>query len=77
MARALWKGPFSEIKIKKTKTKVWSRRSVILPYYLNRIFLVYNGKVFIPLTISEEMIGHKFGEFSTTRRKPIHKIKKK
>ncbi len=77
MARALWKGPFSEIKIKKTKTKVWSRRSVILPYYLNRIFLVYNGKVFIPLTISEEMIGHKFGVFVTTRRKPIHKIKKK
>ena len=77
MTRSLWKGPFSEIKIKNTITKVWSRRSVILPYYLNKNFLIYNGKIFIPLTISEEMIGHKFGEFATTRRKPIHKVKKK
>ncbi len=77
MTRSLWKGPFSEIKIKNTTTKIWSRRSVILPYYLNKKFLIYNGKIFIPLTISEEMIGHKFGEFSTTRRKPIHKAKKK
>jgi small subunit ribosomal protein S19 len=77
MTRSLWKGPFSEIKTKNTKTKVWSRRSVILPYYLNKNFLVYNGIIFIPLTVSEEMIGHKFGEFSTTRKKPIHKIKKK
>ena len=77
MTRSLWKGPFSEIQTKNTTTKVWSRRSVILPYYLNKSFLIYNGKIFIPLTISEEMIGHKFGEFSTTRKKPIHKIKKK
>lgn len=77
MTRSLWKGPFSEIKIKNITTKVWSRRSVILPYYLNKKFLIYNGKIFIPLTISEEMIGHKFGEFATTRRKPIHKVKKK
>ncbi len=77
MTRSLWKGPFSEIKIKNTIIKVWSRRSVILPYYLNKNFLIYNGKTFIPLTISEEMIGHKFGEFATTRRKPIHKVKKK
>ncbi len=77
MARSLWKGPFSEIKIKNTITKVWSRRSVILPSYLNKEFLVYNGKVFISLRVSEEMIGHKFGEFSTTRKKPIHKQKKK
>lgn len=84
MTRSLWKGPFSEIKIKKTLTrqhssleKIWSRRSVILPYYLNKKFLVYNGKIFIPVTVNEEMIGHKFGEFSTTRRKPIHKTKNK
>ncbi len=77
MTRSLWKGPFSEIKTKKIVTKVWSRRSVILPYYLNKEFLIYNGKIFVSLTVSEEMIGHKFGEFSTTRKKPTHKIKKK
>lgn len=76
MTRSLWKGPFSEIKIKNRSFKIWSRRSVILPSYLNKQFLVYNGKIFIPLTVSEEMIGHKFGEFSTTRKKPIHKKKK-
>ena len=76
MTRSLWKGPFSEIKIKNRSSKIWSRRSVILPSYLNKQFLVYNGKIFIPLTVSEEMIGHKFGEFSTTRKKPIHKKKK-
>ncbi len=77
MTRSLYKGPFCEIKNKALLTKVWSRRSVILPFYLHKNFLVYNGKAFIPLTISEEMIGHKFGEFSTTRKKPIHKNKKK
>lgn len=77
MARSIPKGPFCEIKIKNTTNKVWSRRSVVLPCYLHKNFLVYNGKVFIPLTISEEMIGHKFGEFSTTRKKAVHKVKKK
>ena len=80
MTRSLSKGPFSEIKKKNTTlktSKIWSRRSVILPNYLNKEFLIHNGKIFIPLTVSEEMIGHKFGEFSTTRKKPIHKTKKK
>jgi ribosomal protein S19 len=69
MTRSLYKGPFCEIKNKGSLIKV--------PFYLHKNFLVYNGKAFIPLTISEEMIGHKFGEFSTTRKKPIHKNKKK
>ena len=78
MTRSVSKGPFCEIKKKRTtRTKVWSRRSVILPNCLNKEFLIHNGKIFIPLTVSEEMIGHKFGEFSTTRKKPIHKTKKK
>ncbi len=77
MTRSIWKGPFSEIKLKNTVTKIWSRRSVILPNCLNKNFLIYNGKAFIPLLVSEEMIGHKFGEFSTTRKKPIHKSKRK
>jgi small subunit ribosomal protein S19 len=56
-------------------TKVWSRRSMVLPEFIGYNFLIYNGKTFISLTISEEMIGHKFGEFANTRKKPIHKKK--
>jgi len=59
------------------KNKIWSRRSVILPAFLNKQLLVYNGKNFIPLKVSEEMIGHKYGEFASTRKKPIHKKKRK
>lgn len=92
MTRSLWKGPFSEQtnnlnkksinKVEKRKeqfitNKVWSRRSVILPTFLNKQLSIYNGKLFIPLKVSEEMIGHKYGEFASTRRKPIHKKKRK
>ena len=92
MTRSLWKGPFSEQTnnltsessktLKKTTeqfltNKIWSRRSVILPAFLNKKLLVYNGKLFIPLKVSEEMIGHKYGEFASTRKKPIHKKKRK
>lgn len=77
MTRSLSKGVFSEIKLKSTVTKIFSRRSVILPNCLNKNFLIYNGKSFIPLLVSEEMIQHKFGEFSTTRKKPFHKSKRK
>ena len=75
MTRSLWKGPFCEINSE--KQKVWSRRSVILPKFIGKQFFIYNGKIFIPLKISEEMIGHKFGEFASTRKKPIHKKKNK
>lgn len=75
MSRSLWKGPFCEVFLE--KNKVWSRRSIILPKFLGNKFYIYNGKIFIPLKISEEMIGHKFGEFSSTRKKPIHKKKHK
>jgi small subunit ribosomal protein S19 len=78
MTRSLWKGPFSEIQNhKEFKNKIWSRRSVILPKFLGKSFLIYNGQHYIPLKISEEMIGHKFGEFSSTRKKPYHKKKQK
>jgi small subunit ribosomal protein S19 len=92
MTRSLWKGPFSEqttnsindsnkiprkITEQFIKNKIWSRRSVILPAFLNKELLIYNGKLFIPLKVSEEMIGHKYGEFASTRKKPIHKKKRK
>jgi small subunit ribosomal protein S19 len=78
MARSVWKGPFVEEslikKVEKQKTdpkkmpiKTWSRKSTIIPDFIGVSFLIYNGKKFIPITISEDMVGHKFGEFSPTR----------
>jgi len=78
MARAVWKGPFVEEslikKIEKQKNetnrrpiKTWSRKSTIIPEFVGFSFLIYNGKKFIPLTISEDMVGHKLGEFAPTR----------
>ncbi len=78
MARAVWKGPFVEEslmkKVDKYKTdpkkipiKTWSRKSTIIPEFIGSSFLIYNGKKFIPLTISEDMVGHKLGEFAPTR----------
>ena len=78
MARSVWKGPFVEEslikKVEKQKTdpkkipiKTWSRKSTIIPDFVGVSFLIYNGKKFIPITVSEDMVGHKLGEFSPTR----------
>ncbi|MBU8875067.1 30S ribosomal protein S19 [Reyranella sp. MMS21-HV4-11] len=78
MARSVWKGPFVEgslIKkaeksrgsIRSEVIKTWSRRSTILPQFVGLTFGVYNGKKFIPVNVTEEMVGHKLGEFSPTR----------
>ena len=78
MSRSVWKGPFVEEslikKVEKQKTspekrpiKTWSRKSTIIPEFIGVSFLIYNGKKFIPLTISEDMVGHKLGEFAPTR----------
>ena len=56
---------------------LWSRRSVILPQTLGFKVHLYNGKTFVPIVISEEMIGHKFGEFVPTRVRLNHKVKTK
>ena len=79
MARSVWKGPFVEDslikKVDKLKNdttkkpiKTWSRKSTIIPDFVGVSFLIYNGKKFIPIKISEEMVGHKLGEFSPTRQ---------
>tara|TARA_B100001996_G_C18142310_1_gene393488 strand:+ start:103 stop:420 length:318 start_codon:yes stop_codon:yes gene_type:complete len=79
MARSVWKGPFVEEslikKVDKQKKdtnkkpiKIWSRKSTIIPDFIGISFLIYNGKKFIPITISEDMVGHKFGEFAPTRQ---------
>ena len=78
MSRSVWKGPFVDPsllkKVEKIKgqtnaspIKTWSRKSTIIPEFVGISFLIYNGKKFIPVTISEDMVGHKLGEFSPTR----------
>ena len=78
MARSIWKGPFVEGYVLKKAEKVresgknevikiWSRKSTILPQFVGLTFGVYNGKKHIPVLVSEEMIGQKFGEYSPTR----------
>ena len=79
MARSVWKGPFVEEslikKVEKIKSdpikkpiKTWSRKSTIIPDFVGVSFLIYNGKNFIPITISEDMVGHKLVEFAPTRQ---------
>ena len=88
MARSIKKGPFVDdflvkkiedmIKTnKKTVVKTWSRRSTILPEFVGHTFAVHNGKKFIPVQVSENMVGHKFGEFSPTRTFTGHSSDKK
>ena len=78
MGRSIWKGPFVDgYLLKKAEAsrssgrhemiRIWSRRSTILPQFVGLTFGVYNGQKHIPVLVTEEMIGHKFGEFAPTR----------
>ena len=76
MARSLKKGPFVDVYLlekiealggKKQVIKTWSRRSTIFPQFIGHTFAVYNGKKHIPVYVTEEMVGHKLGEFAPTR----------
>ena len=78
MSRGIWKGPFVHPSLlkkidklkdqsRKAPIKTWSRNSTVIPEFVGHSFLIHNGKNFIPITISEEMVGHKLGEFSPTR----------
>ena len=88
MSRSVWKGPFVDgyllKKAEKARAsgrneiiKIWSRRSTILPQFVGLTFGVYNGHKFIPVSVSEEMVGHKLGEFAPTRTFPGHAADKK
>ena len=79
MSRSVWRGPFVDPSLlkkveklkgqtNKTPIKTWSRKSTIIPEFVGYSFLIHNGKKFIPIKISEEMVGHKLGEFSPTRQ---------
>ena len=78
MTRSVWKGPFVEATLikkaqvvsdsgKKEIIKTWSRKSTILPQFVGLTFGVHNGRKFIPVFVTENMVGHKLGEFSPTR----------
>ncbi len=78
MPRSVWKGPFVDQHVLKKAQKsresgrndvirTWSRRSTVLPQFVGLTFGVYNGKKHIPVSVSEEMIGHKLGEFAPSR----------
>ena len=85
MTRSVWKGPFVDMNLLKKAEKVshsgrkeviktWSRRSTILPEFVGLTFGVYNGRKFIPVPVTENMVGHKLGEFSPTRTFKGHTI---
>jgi len=78
VARSIWKGPFvdgfllkkadaARLSGRKEIIRIWSRRSTILPQFVGLTFGVHNGHKFIPVLVTENMVGHKFGEFSPTR----------
>lgn len=86
MARSIKKGPFCDAYLlKKAETahqdkkpiKTWSRRSTIFPEFVGLTFMVHNGKSFLPVHVSENMVGHKLGEFSPTRTYKGHAGDKK
>ena len=87
MARSVKKGPFYDEHLmrkveklneqnKKQVIKTWSRRSTVMPEFVGHTFAVHNGKKFVPVFVTEAMVGHKLGEFSPTRTFRGHKDKK-
>ena len=80
MARSLKKGPYVEAslmrRVNQTESKgivrTWSRRSIILPEFVGRTFHVHNGKLFMPVFVTENMVGHRLGEFAPTRKQTAH-----
>ncbi|GIX08953.1 MULTISPECIES: 30S ribosomal protein S19 [unclassified Elioraea] len=88
MPRSVWKGPFVDgyllTKAEAARAsgrneiiKTWSRRSTIMPQFIGLTFGVYNGRKFIPVQVTEQMVGHKLGEFAPTRTFSGHAADKK
>jgi len=88
MTRSLKKGPFCDDHLmkkvealdassKKQVIKTWSRRSTIFPNFVEHTFAVHNGKEFVPVFVTEDMVGHKLGEFVPTRKYSGHGDDKK
>jgi small subunit ribosomal protein S19 len=86
MGRSVKKGPFTDAHLEKRLdamnaanekkvVRTWSRRSTILPEFVGHTIAVHNGKKFIPVYVTENMVGHKLGEFSPTRQFKGHSVK--
>lgn len=86
MSRSIWKAPFTRIPTIQSRkpyrkesggvVKIWSRAFMITPAELSKTYLVYNGKRWVKVRIVQQMIGHKLGEFCTTRKATVHKVYK-
>jgi len=87
MSRSIKKGPYVDHNLqkkvdtlnasnKKTVVKTWSRRSTITPEFVGHTFAVHNGNKFIPIYVTENMVGHKLGEFAPTRNFKSHSSRK-
>ena len=85
MPRSIKKGPFVDEKLmrkvermnaenEKRPIKTWSRRSMVMPEFIGHTFLVYNGRQHIQVYVTENMVGHKLGEFSPTRKFSGHRL---
>lgn len=88
MPRSVKKGPFVDLHLRKKVDecirtnskkviKTWSRRSMVLPEFVGQTFAVHNGRKFLPVFVTENMVGHKFGEFAPTRTFYGHAADKK
>jgi small subunit ribosomal protein S19 len=88
VGRSVWKGPFVDGYLlakadaaresgRKQAIRTWSRRSTVLPQFVGLTFAVYNGKKFFPVLVTENMVGHKLGEFAPTRTYYGHAADKK
>jgi small subunit ribosomal protein S19 len=88
MARSVRKGPYVEASLldkiaklnrsgKREIVKTWSRRSMVIPDMIGHTFHVHNGRLFMPVFVTENMIGHRLGEFAPTRKPPVHSSDKK
>jgi small subunit ribosomal protein S19 len=88
MARSVRKGPYVEASLlekinrlnqsgKREIVKTWSRRSMVVPDMIGHTFHVHNGRLFMPVFVTENMIGHRLGEFAPTRKPPVHSAEKK
>ena len=87
MNRSIWKGPFTRIPIIQSRKgqrkdalgiiKVWSRAFMITPDDLSKTYLIYSGKRWVKVKVNQQMIGHRLGEFCTTRQATVHKVYKK
>jgi small subunit ribosomal protein S19 len=71
MTRSVWKGPYTRVNA--NDQVIWSRASMITPEWVGRKVSIHNGKIFISLQVTQDMVGHRWGEFASTRRRAQHR----